>query len=147
MRSPQAGGLAGYTDRRRENLFFGGSMRYLFLLLVVAAVAAAFFWFRKKYPTTADSRPASNRFHAVTIRFRPGACPAVQALAKTRFLAKEAPRLPLDECTVPTCQCEYKHYDDRRDDEDRREESVAGALRYEGEQRRHSRRDRRKSNQ
>jgi hypothetical protein len=68
----------------------------------------------------------------------------VQALAKNRFLAKEAPRLPLDECTVADCQCEYKHHDDRRDEEDRREEPIS-VPRYEGEQRRRAREDRRKS--
>jgi len=92
----------------------------------------------------AEPPPPSNRFHSVTIRFRDDACPAVQALAKTKFLAKEAPRLPLDECTVPNCRCQYKHYDDRRDGEDRRD-GHASAHR-EGEQRRHAREDRRQSN-
>ena len=118
-------------------------MGYLLLLLVIGGAVTAFLWFRQKTATMAESQPPSNRFHAVTIRFRQDACPAVQALANTRFLAKEAPRLPLDECTVPTCRCQYKHYDDRRDNEDRREEPTG--TRFVGEQRRHAREDRRKS--
>jgi hypothetical protein len=121
-------------------------MGLVIFLLVIAAAVAAFFWFRKESAakTMAQPRPVSNRFHAVTIRFGQDACPAVQALAKNRFLAKEAPRLPLDECTVADCQCEYKHHDDRRDEEDRREEPIS-VPRYEGEQRRRAREDRRKS--
>jgi hypothetical protein len=119
-------------------------MGFLLALLVIAAVAAALFWYRKKIAAPTELPPVSNRFHAVTIRFGQDACPAVQALAKTRYLAKEAPRLPLDECTVAACRCQYRHYDDRRDEEDRREEPVS-TPRYEGEQRRRSREDRRKS--
>jgi len=119
-------------------------MGLLVFLLVIAAAVAAYFWYRKKPAAVAQPPPVSNRFHAVTIKFHTGACPAVQALANTKYLAKEAPRLPLDECTVAACQCEYKHYDDRRDDEDRREEPVGA--RYEGEQRRRTRKDRRKQN-
>jgi len=91
----------------------------------------------------AEPTPPSNRFHSVTIRVGQDACPAVQALANTRFLAKEAPRLPLDQCTVPNCRCQYKHYDDRRDGEDRREERTSA--RHEGETRRHAREDQRKA--
>lgn len=118
-------------------------MGFLLLLLVIVGVGGAYFWFHKKSATTADPLPVSNRFHAVTIRFQQDACPAVRALANTKYVAKEAPRLPLDACTASTCHCEYQHYDDRRDHEDRRGE--AAPLRYEGQQRRHSREDRRKS--
>jgi len=121
-------------------------MGFLLFLLVIAAAVAVFFWFRKDSAAKAitQPRPVSNRFHAVTISVGQGACPAVQALAKSRFLAKEAPRLPLDECTAAACHCAYKHHDDRRDDEDRREEPISVPP-YEGEQRRRAREDRRKS--
>jgi len=121
-------------------------MKLLLLLLVLAAGATVFLWSRKNPAATAEPPPVSNRFSAVTIRAGQDACPAVQALANTRFLAKEAPRLPLDECAASACQCEYQHYDDRRDDEDRREEQPAGT-RYAGEQRRRTRKDRRRQKQ
>jgi hypothetical protein len=55
------------------------------------------------------------RWHAVAIVSGTNACAAVQAVAKQRFLSKNAPRLPLPECTLPaSCKCAYKHHKDRR---------------------------------
>jgi hypothetical protein len=57
------------------------------------------------------------RWHAVDIAVGPSACAAAQAINKQRFLSKEAPRLPLAECTRPaSCRCAYKHHKDRRDE-------------------------------
>jgi hypothetical protein len=59
-------------------------------------------------------RPPSH-WHAVGIKTKGVCCEAVQAYRTTRFLSKEAPRLPLPECTVSdTCSCVYKHHADRR---------------------------------
>jgi hypothetical protein len=56
----------------------------------------------------------TNPYHAVSIV--PGAtcCGAARELRLQRFLSKEAPQLPLATCTVSTCRCSYKHFDDRR---------------------------------
>jgi hypothetical protein len=55
------------------------------------------------------------RWHAVHVATGSNACAAVQAISKQRFLSKEAPRLPLAECTMPvSCRCAYKHHKDRR---------------------------------
>jgi len=113
----------------------------LLLLLVIAAIAA-YLWYRQKMAAPAEAPSPSNRFHAVTIRSRTDACPEVRALASTRFIAKEAPRLPLDNCSAPNCLCKYEHYDDRRGSENRRE--APETTRHEASQRR-SRKDRRKS--
>jgi hypothetical protein len=115
-------------------------MGLLLLLLVVIAAIAAFLWYRQKTSASAEATlPSSNRFHAVTIHFRQDACPAVRMYASTKFLAKEAPRLPLENCTAPNCRCRYEHSDDRRT-ETRREPSET--KKFEGEQRR-EREDRR----
>ena len=54
-------------------------------------------------------------WHAVHIVAGPRACPAVVAVGKRRFLSKEAPRLPLIDCTsAATCKCAYRHHKDRR---------------------------------
>jgi hypothetical protein len=59
--------------------------------------------------------PPDPTWHAVHVAAGPGACPAAIALGKQRFLSKEAPRLPLKECTSPdTCKCAYRHHKDRR---------------------------------
>jgi hypothetical protein len=50
-----------------------------------------------------------------------GCCKAVRQLSNKRFLASEAPMLPLDECSQPgNCQCAYKKWPDRREEDDRR---------------------------
>lgn len=115
-------------------------MGLLLLFFVIIAAIAAYLWYRQKMAAPAEAPPPSNRFLSVTIHSRANACEAVRALASTRFLAKEAPRLPLEDCTVSNCQCRYEHYDDRRD-EDRRE--APDKTSYKGEQRR-ARKERRK---
>jgi hypothetical protein len=55
------------------------------------------------------------RYHCVTINAGKKGCAAAQALKDVRMLSLQAPRLPLVECSSPdTCQCTYRHYDDRR---------------------------------
>ena len=61
--------------------------------------------------------PASKRvmsYHAVTIATGAKCCPAAESLRDTRFLSREAPKLPLANCDEPKCQCTYAHYEDRR---------------------------------
>jgi hypothetical protein len=54
---------------------------------------------------------------AVSIRCTAGSCAAVAALKRKRFIAAEAPRLPLPGCTRPEdCACEYEFVAERRDD-------------------------------
>ena len=64
-------------------------------------------------------------FHGVAII--PGRdihCEAVEALANVRYLADEAPMLPVAGCDCrPDCRCRYQHFDDRRT-EARRESDV-----------------------
>lgn len=57
----------------------------------------------------------TNPWHAVEVRTSRNACPACQALAGKRFLATEAPRLPVTGCLHSlVCNAVYKHHDDRR---------------------------------
>ncbi len=58
-------------------------------------------------------------FHAVTIVPARPACKLVRRHLDTRYLTKEAPRLPLSGCRVEECRCRYMHHEDRRI-EDRR---------------------------
>lgn len=57
----------------------------------------------------------ANPWHAVGIvSTRPG-CPVCGPYKGVRFLAREAPALPLKGCPDPrACQCVYRHYEDRR---------------------------------
>lgn len=56
------------------------------------------------------------KYHAVSLRPKNKVrCKVVTELEKRMFLSSEAPRLPLEGCTnQTTCQCVYKHHDDRR---------------------------------
>ena len=59
------------------------------------------------------SPPAA--FQSVSILQGPQACCASKDLAKVRFLAKQAPALPLAKCTMQDeCHCRYVKHVDRR---------------------------------
>ena len=56
------------------------------------------------------------------VRIEPGlmSCETAAGYADQVFLAREAPRLPLAECTEQECRCKYIHLEDRRSGGDRR---------------------------
>jgi hypothetical protein len=56
----------------------------------------------------------ASQFHAVSIKPGATACDAVNSIEGARFLSKDAPPLPLADCTNPDCRCTYEHYEDRR---------------------------------
>jgi hypothetical protein len=88
--------------------------------LVVSAGAA--YWFVSRRPAVPSSRPPpprskeGGRFGAVQIRPRLGACRAAQLLQGHRFLSKDAPPLPLRECSAARCACTFSKLPDRRID-------------------------------
>lgn len=69
-------------------------------------------------PATKSEQPApTRRFRGVRIMtYDPDCCQAVKAVSKQRFLEKDVPMLPLDDCDAEFCQCSYKRFDDRRTD-------------------------------
>jgi hypothetical protein len=80
-------------------------------------------------PTTGPKarRSASRRWHAVAIVPTAASCAAAQTCKGTRYLACEAPPLPLAECDARRCGCRYAHFDDRRRGP-RRADEKTGAL-------------------
>lgn len=68
--------------------------------------------------------PASRRigkpYAAVKVKSRLDACANAIQMRDQILLASEVPSLPLAGCDASTCACRYVHYDDRRDEEDRR---------------------------
>lgn len=94
----------------------------LFALIGALVVAAgAVYWIMARRPKPAKSNPAprakeGGRFGAVQIRARLGACRAAQLLQGQRFLAKDAPNLPLRECSAARCSCTFSKLPDRRSD-------------------------------
>jgi hypothetical protein len=68
-----------------------------------------------------DKLANANHFPSVSIQFGASACPAVKALTGKRFLANEAPTVPLENCNSASCTCKYVHHEIRREqDKDRR---------------------------
>ena len=62
---------------------------------------------------------------AASIQTAKGGCERARELKQTRFLAAEAPRLPLPECPTPNeCPCTYRKYPDRRAGARREEEDT-----------------------
>lgn len=53
-------------------------------------------------------------YHCVSIESPASACVAARRLEGQRFLASEAPSLPLPGCSSLNCTCVYTHFDDRR---------------------------------
>lgn len=56
-------------------------------------------------------------YRAVALQHPADCCRSARALDGRRFLANNAPGLPLANCTSPgLCRCEYRLLTDRRDD-------------------------------
>ena len=71
--------------------------------------------------TVDQSRPEDKKqgapagpYHSVTIKSLRSSCVTARALKDIRFLSREAPALPLEDCDVATCSCRYEHHTDRR---------------------------------
>jgi hypothetical protein len=97
----------------------------LFTLIgALVAAAGAACWLIARRPKPREPNPQlrakegrsrqGGRFGAVQIRARLGACRAAQLLQGQRFLAKDAPPLPLRECSAARCACTFSKMPDRR---------------------------------
>jgi len=89
-------------------------MEWMLSFIVLIAIIVGFYEYRNIRIPVHDSAPVSNQFHSVTIFAPVNCCNAVKALASRKFAAKEAPRLPLDNCTTSTCQCKYELSESRQ---------------------------------
>ena len=71
---------------------------------------------RNATPTPARTTPRINAYQAVSISSRTTCCAAAAETRGVRFLARQAPALPLANCDRPKdCACRFQKYDDRRD--------------------------------
>jgi len=76
---------------------------------------------KKPVPTPSPKRPSTGPdFRAVSITPSLICCVAAMRLAEKSYLQREAPRLPLESCTMPTtCSCKFRKNADRRDSDRR----------------------------
>lgn len=93
---------------------------------VLLAFTVAWLIFRarqNKAATEAEASPKSmiqGEFPAVAMQYSENSCNAAKAMTGRRFLATEAPELPLKECDFPDCRCTFDHFSDRRSKSNRR---------------------------
>lgn len=90
-----------------------------------------FFWWRSKRvapQSKPDITPPASPYHSVTIIPDKNGCASARRQVNQRFLAREAPRLPLPGCDAVACQCRYAHFDDRREDERRNSHALRRGL-------------------
>ena len=108
-----------------------------YLLALVAILIIVWLVLRKRKAMQAESETESDQnedtqktkspWHAVSVRVGPDACLAAKTMEGRRFLAAEAPTLPLAECSdSEACQCRFIHHEDRRSGRDRRAPFAAG---------------------
>ena len=101
------------------------------IIAIIAVCLAGAFWLLNAKGNTQSSRakrPMSvqrsskphKRYQAASIKFGGCACSAVKTIGEKRFLAEQAPLVPLPECNAETCDCKYIRHEDRRVREDRR---------------------------
>lgn len=76
-------------------------------------------------PAAGGKRKPGPSTHAVSILPGENACQAARDLKDHRFLSLEAPVLPLAFCDQDACDCRFKHHEDRRVSEDRRDPRAA----------------------
>jgi len=75
---------------------------------------------RGKRSDTPKPVAAPRPFQAVSIYCGINACSSARRFSDHRFLAKDAPQLPLTGCTHPgQCDCRYLKYKDRRSEQRR----------------------------
>jgi len=69
----------------------------------------------KSTPAKGSGAPALRPFQSISIHHGTVCCASAKKVDGYRFLAKNAPQLPLSECTMrATCKCRYVKHDDRR---------------------------------
>jgi hypothetical protein len=82
-------------------------------------------------------------FRAVGIVCGPLACRAARDCGRVRWLSAEAPRLPLANCTAESCDCRYRHFQDRRSKARRKSDREHFPRSFSGQEQRQTRNGRR----
>jgi hypothetical protein len=88
-------------------------------------------------PYPGQERRRDSPYHAVCVTAGHPSCEAAKQLGTLRFLAGQAPSLPLAGCDMRPCECRYSHYSDRRTGLDRRV-AIGGKPPHGLEERRHN---------
>ena len=106
------------------------------LLLLVLGLLIAWFFYRQGLDKPEERRDrrispmlkGKSKFHAVSVKTGAYPCAAVNRISGQRFLASEAPELPLPDCDAEACDCHFVHHNDRRTGKDRRSPFTSGGM-------------------
>lgn len=92
------------------------------LVLLFMVVAIVFYLIAEPVEHLADSQETNDpRYRAVKIKPCKQSCQAALQCSSIIFLSGRAPKLPLNACDRMTnCDCQFRHYADRRQHDDRR---------------------------
>ncbi len=93
------------------------------MLLLLVAAGALYLHRRQARARPKPARPAKREAHpfrAVSVQYETESCMSARKITEKRYLAREAPPLPLPWCEERKCPCHYRFYDDRREPGDRR---------------------------
>lgn len=115
-------------------------MEVLVLLFVVVAIV--FYLMAEPIDHLADTQDSHDlRYRAVKIKPCEQACQAALQCSPIIFLSGQAPKLPLNACDrMNNCDCQFRHYADRRQQEDRRDAGYTMRDMYYQEERRSAKR-------
>jgi hypothetical protein len=125
---------------------------WLFISLFIA-LCATWLWLhysgvkpeRKQHAEPSSVKKTSKSYHGVSLHLCDHACECVCHVRRQRYLAGEAPTIPIDGCTNTECSCTYVHHEDRRSGEERRYTSlVMDGVFASNEHRKNQKPDRRK---
>lgn len=115
-------------------------MEVLVLLFVVVAIV--FYLMAEPIDHLADTQGSNDpRYRAVKIKPCEQACQAALQCSPIIFLSRQAPKLPLNACDrMSNCDCQFRHYADRRQQDDRRDTGYAMRDMYYQDERRSAKR-------
>jgi len=84
--------------------------------------------FGKKEPQNKNNlapEKAKTKYHAIQVIPCESSCDPARWISSKKYLVSELYELPLASCDKrDDCRCKFKHYDDRRLNEDRRTDSI-----------------------
>lgn len=89
----------------------------MYLLIIMASLTWMIILLFKSREQTCNpvmKRRVPNPYPGASIGPRKGGCPEVLAIEHRRFLAWEAPDIPISGCSAKACHCRYVCYPDRR---------------------------------
>lgn len=84
------------------------------VLAILGVLLLVWAWTRRRRQAHPQKPGTASPYHSVGLQVGAAACQAARDLGSRRFLAREAPALPLSACSAAACQCKYVHFDDRR---------------------------------